>query len=179
MRLYLVRHAAVTVRPALPSSQWHLSPEGRAAAEALAENEEWSSIAVVYSSPEPKAIATAQRIASRHGLRLQIERDLREIERPWAGEGYQEQVKRYLGNEVIESWEPYGAALARVRSCVDAIASNGEDAAIVSHGLALTLYVADLLGLEGGSAFELWSKLSFPDVAVVEAEARRMVRGFG
>ncbi len=37
MKLYLVRHAGVTVRPALPSALWHLSLEGRAAADVLAD----------------------------------------------------------------------------------------------------------------------------------------------
>lgn len=179
MRLYLVRHAAVTVRPELPSAQWHLSPEGRAAAEALAEAEYFASLATVYSSPKPKAVAIAQRIAARHGLRLQIERDLHEIDRPWTDESYREQVRRYLASETVDGWEARDGALARVRGCIDAIVSSGEDAAVVSHGLALTLYLADLLGLDGGSAFELWSKMSFPDVAVVEPRERRVVRPFG
>lgn len=177
MRLFLVRHAAVSVRPEQPAAQWHLSPEGRTEAEALAAAEHWSSIATVYSSPEPKAMATAQRIAARHGLRVQIEIDLREVDRPWADAGYREQVRRYLAGGAIDGWEPRDGALARVRGCIDAIASGGEGAAIVSHGIALTLYVADLLGLDGGSAFELWSSMSFPDVAVVEGG--EVVRGFG
>jgi hypothetical protein len=36
VRLYLVCHAAVTVRPDQPASQWHLSPQGRVATEAFA-----------------------------------------------------------------------------------------------------------------------------------------------
>jgi broad specificity phosphatase PhoE len=177
VRLYLVRHAAVTVRPTKPSAQWHLSAEGRAAAEALAEDDQWASVAVVYCSTEPKAIGTAQRIAWRHGLRLQIEHDLHEVERPWTEGDYRALVQRYFAGDSLDGWEPRGDALVRVRVAIGAIASMSENAAIVSHGLALMLYVSEIEGLDGRQTFEMWSGISFPDVAVVVEG--RMVRGFG
>ena len=179
MRLYLVRHAAVTVRADRPSAHWRLSPEGRAAIELLAEEPYWQSLAIVYTSPEPKAVATAQRIAAPHGLAIRIERDLREVERPWAGEGYAELAQRYLAGDGINGWEPNDEALARVRACVDGIVARGEDAAAVSHGLALTLYLSDLLDLDAGGSYALWRSMHFPDVAIVDPQARRVEKAFG
>jgi len=181
VRLYLVRHASVTVRAALPPAQWHLSPEGRAAAGALADAPFWSGVRGIHASAEPKAIGTAQRIAARHGLPLRIEPELREVERPWQDAGYAETARRYLAGEAVAGWEARAEALARVRGCIESILARhaGLEVAVVSHGLALTLYLSDLLGLDGEASHRLWSAIGFPDLAVVDPEARRMERSFG
>ena len=183
MRLYLIRHAAVTVRPDRPGPQWHLSPEGRAAAETLAEEPYWADLRLMYTSTEPKAVGTAQRISSRHNLPVRTEPDLREVRgRDWVGEeSYRELAKRYLAGDGVDGWEPKEAALQRVRSCISGIVdeSGGEDVGLVSHGLILTIYLADLLGLDARTSCDLWSGLRFPDVAVVDPKAKRMEREFG
>ena len=178
--LHLVRHAAVTVRPEADSSLWHLSPEGRAAADALASEPLWQRVQVIASSPEPKAAGTAQRIAASHGLPLRLERDLREVGgRAWVGDGYEELVRRYFAGEDV-GWEPRAAALARVRACIEAIASTAQgDVAVVSHGLVLTLYAANVLAFDGTAAFELWGRIRFPDVCMIESGTGRVVRAFG
>lgn len=181
MRVYLVRHAAVTVRADAPAEQWHLSPEGRAAAEALAEDPRWASVALVYTSPEPKAVATAQRIAARHGLAIVIERDLREVDgRAWTSEDYREVVRRYLAGETVDSWAACDGARERIRSCIERIAAQqaSDEIAIVSHGLVLTLYVSDLLGLDAAGAHDLWSRMRYPDAAIVDPQARQVERAF-
>jgi broad specificity phosphatase PhoE len=179
VRLYLVRHGAVTVREEQPSAQWHLSAEGRAAVESLAGEPFWASLAIVYSSPEPKAVATAQRLAGPHKLALRIERDLREVERPWVAEGYEDVARRYLDGEAIAGWEARADALDRVRKCIDGIVAQGEDTAVVSHGLALTLYLQDMLDLDAEASNALWRSIRFPDVAIVDPQARTLEREFG
>jgi broad specificity phosphatase PhoE len=181
VRLYLVRHAAVTVRADMPPAQWHLSPEGRTAAEALGAEPFWADVTAIASSTEPKAVGTAQRIAAPHGLPLRIEPDLREVARPWAGAGYRELVRRYFAGEALDGWEPREQASARVRACIDRVvaASAGRDTAVVFHGLALTLYLAGLLGLDSGAAYDFWSDLRFPDLAIADLDAQRLERGSG
>lgn len=181
MKVYLVRHGAVTVRPDLPLAQWHLSPEGRAGVDALADKLFWPQVRGIHASAEPKAEATAQRIAARHALPIRIETELREVERPWTEGDYAAAVRRYLAGEALAGWEPRDQALARVRSCIDGIVKRHEglDVAIVSHGLALTLYLAALLDLDGAKAHELWSRIRFPDVAVLDPLAGRLERAFG
>jgi broad specificity phosphatase PhoE len=168
MRLVFIRHAAVTFGPDMPSRDWHLSPAGRATAEALAVNEVWQTINVVYASSEPKAISTAQRIAAPSGLPLFIEPDLREVERPWVGEGsYRTVAERFLRGESIDGWEDAAAVERRVSMALERIAGIGP-AAIVSHGLALTLILALVLGLTDEQAVAMWSDLRFPDVGVMD-----------
>ena len=72
MRLYLVRHSGVTVRPERPGAEWHLSQEGRAAADALADEQHWTELDAIHTSPEPKASSTAPRIAAPHSLPIRI-----------------------------------------------------------------------------------------------------------
>ncbi len=162
-------------------AHWHLSPEGRTAADALANETFWANVRGIHSSPEPKAAGTAQRIAARHGLPIRIEPELREVERPRMEESYADAVRRYLAGESLDGWEAHDTALSRVRSCIDRIVARhqGLEVSIVSHGLALTLYVSDLLGLDAGASYELWARIRFPDVAIVEPEGRRMERSFG
>ncbi|MCH7811727.1 MAG: histidine phosphatase family protein [Chloroflexi bacterium] len=182
MRLSLVRHAAVTVRPGSLPQHWRLSPEGRAAAEALAGAPHWAGLTTVYTSPEPKALATAQRLAAPHGSPVRIEAGLREVSRPAAMyDDYPAIVRRFLAGERIDGWESREEAQRRVEAGIDALVaqSNGEDVAAVSHGLALTLYIAGLLGLGESAAFDLWSAMRFPDVAVLDPEVGRLARGFG
>lgn len=179
--LYLVRHAAVDPRPEQPSALWHLSPEGRAGADALAREDCWTSVARVYASTEPKAIGTAQRITMRNTLLLSIEPALGEVERPWVDGDYKALARRYLLGEALEGWEPRAAALTRVRKAIDGIrAAHGEaDVAVVSHGLVLSTYLSELLALDATRMVELWDGIGFPDYSIVDALARKLVKPFG
>ena len=183
MRLYLVRHSCVTVRPERPGAEWHLSQEGRAAADALADAAHWTELDAIHTSPEPKASSTAQRITARHGLPIHIERDLREVEgRSWTDQAeYRQQVRRYLAGEDIEGWEAIQEVQHRVRACIESIIEQdaGRDVAVVSHGLALTVYLAGLLELDAAAAYKMWAGIRFPDIAIVDPRARCLERAFG
>jgi broad specificity phosphatase PhoE len=182
LRLYLVRHAAVAVHPERPAAEWHLSPDGRAAADALAGEDCWAPLARLYSSAEPKAIATAQRIAARNALPIGVEPGLGEVGgRAWVEGDYRDVARRYLRGEPLEGWEPRDSATSRFRACVETIVSRhgAADVGAVSHGLVLTLYLAGLLGLAGDAVVETWEGIGFPDVAVVDLGSKRLERPFG
>jgi broad specificity phosphatase PhoE len=181
MRLYLVRHAMVVFRQEQPSASWYLSAEGRAAADALAASADWSSVTRLYSSPEPKAIGTAQRIAMRHGLPLSIEPGLREVERPWSEGDYKALARRYLEGEAMDGWEPRREALQRVQAAVSSMEtqSEGRDVAVVSHGLALSLLLRERLGLDGKATARMWDQIRFPDLAILDTEGVKLLKAFG
>ncbi|MCH7697383.1 MAG: histidine phosphatase family protein [Chloroflexi bacterium] len=182
MHVYLIRHAAVTPRPDLPGSRWYLSPDGRAAAEKLGEEPYWGELRGIHTSVEPKAVATAQRIAAANELPIRIERDLREVQgRAWVETGYAEQVHAYLSGNTPEGWEPLDDARARVRSCIDGIVGRHTDLSfgIISHGIVLTLYLSDVMELGPEEATSLWKSIRFPDVAVFDPAKKRFEREFG
>ncbi len=79
--LFLIRHAPVHVDFNTTSTTWCLSEEGTQLAERLAQLRVFHDLAVVYSSPEPKAIATGQPLATRFAVPLVEHPGLAELHR--------------------------------------------------------------------------------------------------
>jgi probable phosphoglycerate mutase len=151
--LWLVRHAPVELDLDRPAHTWELTPDGRADAEELALR--LPPVARVLSSPEPKAVATAEPIARAAGVELELDERLREVRREANLPDYdahRDAVRRYLAGEPVAGWEPRDHVLARVREAVAGV----DNAAIVSHGMALSLLL--------GYGFEEWNRIALPDV---------------
>lgn len=168
-----VRHAMAVSDPDLPPSRWDLGAAGRAAAKDLAARLEVNRpVAALITSPEPKAVGTAEPIAERFGVDLHLDDRLVEARRPWVGKDYRAVAHRYLNGEEVDGWEDRGEVAARVGAAVRAVRAAGPpDAAsiVVGHGLALCLHLGP--GLPAG--FDLaafWARLAFPDAWVVERE---------
>lgn len=141
--VYLVRHAMTVIDPDVPSHEWRLSDEGRAAAAALD-----LSPRPVVSSSERKALDTA----ALAGWDATPDDRLREVTRPFAGDGiYEERVRRYLSGEELEGWEPRAHALERLHAALD-----GFEGIAVTHGLAIALYAR--------LDFDAWKAMPFPAV---------------
>ena len=166
--LHLVRHTAVELVDGVPPPDWPVTEEGRRAAERLARDPVWRGVALVATSPEAKAVATAEPIARAAELAPHVDPDLREVWRhgtpvlPRAQ--YVDLVARYLGGEPFEGWEPQEHARRRVLGALDRIAAVSPGAAaVVTHGLVLAL----ALGLD----LEEWAALPLPGVVrVIEWE---------
>ena len=159
-RVYLIRHAHTAPRADVPSSEWGLTDEGRAAARELAMRREWVDLALVAASPEPKARETAKPIATAAGLELRLDPDLREAGRPWIDANYAALAKRYLSGEPLPGWEPATDVRERIERAVRTLQIEpGGNVAIVSHGLALSL----LLDLRP----DQWEAMPFGDVVRV------------
>lgn len=149
-----VRHAPVELRLDVPASTWVLSDEGRAAAEELALR--LPPVPRVLSSPEPKAVGTAEPIARANGVELVLDERLREVERRANLPSYQEHaaaVERYLAGGLVDGWEPREQAERRFR---EAVAELDDDAVVVTHGTVLALF----LGLDHAS----WQAMRLPEV---------------
>ncbi|MHB9144289.1 MAG: histidine phosphatase family protein [Symbiobacteriia bacterium] len=184
--LYLVRHAAPVQDFTQPPDRWLLSPEGEAQAEALSREPFWQSVRAVYTSPEPKALATVAPAARRYGLPLRAVDCLREVARPGGQrfDDYPNVVAQYLatpkGN--LNGWEPNARVRGRIGACVWRLLDpeQNPDAAgpivVASHGLALTLLLATIQNQ--APSFALWQSMRQPDWAKVEVYTEGcMVRG--
>lgn len=169
-RLVLVRHAAVELVDGVPPEEWRLTEAGEAAAAELAESPSLAGVERAVSSPEPKARATAEAL----GLPVELDDRLCEVRR--AGERvrtldeHRERVARYLAGEPPEGWEPLEDVQRRV---VAAIEEHEGPLAVVSHGMALTLYLAWLRGRPPD--LEEWREMPLPAVCVVDRAARAVV----
>jgi broad specificity phosphatase PhoE len=151
--LIVVRHALPEVVPGVAPHLWELGPEGRAAARALAARIDPTR---VVTSDEPKARQTAEEIAAPHGAEIVVDARLREVARPAAwDEGYRDTALRYVAGEALAGWEPHEAVVARFA------AACGAGDVIVTHGLAMTLWLASegLVAARG----PFWAQLAFPD----------------
>jgi broad specificity phosphatase PhoE len=151
--LWFVRHAAVELELDRPASTWQLTEDGRAEAEAIAVR--LAPVRRVLSSPEPKALGTAEPLAVRSGVQIEVDPRLREVRReanlPDYG-AHREAVRRYLEGELVAGWEPADDARARFAEVLEGL----DDAAVVTHATVLSLFL--------GYGFEQWGRIALPDV---------------
>jgi broad specificity phosphatase PhoE len=167
-----VRHAMAEKVDGVPPHDWRLGPNGQTAAAALAG---WLRLpdppTLVVTSPEPKAAETAAPIADRFGVPLVLDERLREVERPWIGDGYRLAVRSYLRGEELEGWEDRMAVARRISKAVADAKAHVDEApvAVVGHGLSLSLHVAAEMP-PGFLAGQFWSRLAFPDAWLLDLD---------
>lgn len=156
--LVIVRHALAVVDRSTAPQDWPLSDQGRSDAEALFSQIDLSADVHLVSSDELKARQTAEALSSE----FVTDRRLREASRPWVdGAEYHATAKRWLDGECVDGWEPQSDVVGRMSEAVDEAATRGgNDVCLVSHGLAISVLVADLAGVD---PTEFWPRLRFPD----------------
>jgi broad specificity phosphatase PhoE len=165
--LLLVRHSVPAADPSVPSEEWSLSEEGRALCEALAGQVGAYEPQRLFSSPEPKALETAELIAPALGLDVEVDEDLRETARRTVGwleqEALHEGIRQLFArpDEVVFGEESGRAALARFSRVVERVE---EPAAFVTHGVVMSLYAA---GSDPDGGFAFWKTLGLPDVVLL------------
>jgi broad specificity phosphatase PhoE len=172
--LYLVRHPETRVDLLVASSQWLLTEEGMGQAQRLARQSFWRQVSMIYTSDEPKAVITARVVAAHTGLSWQTRSCLGELDRrlyqPPDIAAYRSAVTRMFNNaeQSIRGWETRANAEARIMSCVQELVGEDLDAtaAIISHGIILTILVAQLVGL--AELYEFWREMGFASVAVLD-----------
>jgi len=169
MMLYMVRHANPQVDPTVAACKWRLSTVGIERAGELAKLLAGRGIEGVVCSGEPKAVETAQILAEQLGLQVEIEKGLQEHERPLtpgsftSREEFQTQVRAFfeqpgrlvMGRETAEQcFERFNRAMHKV------IGSHPDKTlAVVTHGTALSLFIARYNDLEG---YTFWKGLGMP-----------------
>jgi 2,3-bisphosphoglycerate-dependent phosphoglycerate mutase len=160
--IWLVRHADCYT-DLTKTEDPPLSALGRQQASRLAERVRRVRHAAVYSSPYRRALETASAITHevRHDRRL-VEMELE------------------VGDDgAFKFVEDAEAVIKRMRSVMDEIAVRhaGHRVVVVSHGAAITAYLADLLNLEPG---QLRVLPGYTSVSIVRAQGeRRVVSTFG
>jgi broad specificity phosphatase PhoE len=166
--LYLVRHGRPLVDRASPAHEWPLDPayadDLRALRPRLPEHADW------FTSPEPKAIATARLLTDEP---VEVVPDLREHERhttDWI-EDFEAVVRRAFEHPEVsayDGWAPLAQTRRRVVTAVTGILDQhpGRDVVLVGHGTAWTLLRAALSG--DPPDLDWWARLAMPDVARYE-----------
>lgn len=166
MTLHLVRHGRPVITPGTPAAEWHLDPAAYDDVWAL--RDRLPARAVWFTSPEPKAVQTAQLLTDGD---VGVLPDLREHERSgeWV-EDFAGAVRRafeHPDRPALDGWEPLEACRERVVAAVRRVLDvhAGEHVVLVGHGTAWTLVAADLTGEPPD--LERWAALAMPDLITV------------
>lgn len=169
MTLHLVRHGLSAPTPGTPAAEWDLDPSGYDDVWALRSSGRLPTRAAWFTSPEPKAIQTAQLLTD---AEVGVLPDLREHVRTgeWI-EDFPAAVLRAFekpDEPAVDGWEPLATCRERVVPAVRRVLEvhGDDDVVLVGHGTAWTLVVADLTGRAPDLA--RWRMLAMPDVITVE-----------
>ena len=113
-KLFVVRHAQVTVDFSIPPSEWRISMEGIDATKELALKESWSGVSCIYHSPESKAMTTAEIISEFSDIPAMCMDGLRELHIP-AIQSADEFLRR--GRLRVDEW-PFYLSYEVFHSCI-------------------------------------------------------------
>ncbi len=172
MRIHLVRLGQPAARPDANAADWRLHPEAAIGVAALRGCGVLPEAACWFSSPEPKALATAHMLSP---TSVTIVTDLREQARPtrWYGteaafRAAVERALRVVGEPGDDGWETSAATTSRVVAAVTGIsrAAAAGDIVLVGHATAWTLLVARLTDTPPDVA--AWRGMTMPDHCVIE-----------
>jgi broad specificity phosphatase PhoE len=175
--LILVRHGRPAIDPDKPPTSWPLCPEGRDAVERLAGRLAAFTPTAIASSPEPKALETAELLASRMGLTVEVDADLHEHKRQHLSFGTEEEFRKRIAAVFAKPSEPVGghetAHEAAQRLAAALSKHRGAPLVAVTHGTILSVYLGEKLGCD---AHDLWRSLHMPDAFVLDADGRLIER---
>jgi broad specificity phosphatase PhoE len=160
-RFLLIRHAAIDglgQRIAGREPGRLLNAEGRAQAKQLAEALSRRAIHALYSSPQPRAVETAEVLGRARGLAAQIAPELDEVDfGDWTGKSYAELdlVPGWRAFNLLHSSTraPNGEMLLEVQTRVIAFLARlhergaAEAVVLVSHGDVIRVALAHQLGI--------------------------------
>ena len=135
---------------------------------------------ILFSSVEPKAVETAQIIASACEVELNLGEGLQEhdrsnvpfLSRPEFESAVQEFFKQ--PDTLVFGRETANQAHERFSGVITSLLEEykDQDVVIVAHGTVISLFVSRLTG---ASAFFLWEKLGLPSFVVIDIDATRLI----
>ena len=137
-----LRHFQTKIEPETPVSEWKLSEEGREEMQKFLD-ENCLNVDKVYTSTEPKAVETAEKIAKKADAELVKTDLLKEVDRSDEGfvenhDKYIELVENYMRGGSKAEWESQEEARERFNKFLE----QSEEGLAVTHGLILSLNIA-------------------------------------
>jgi 2,3-bisphosphoglycerate-dependent phosphoglycerate mutase len=163
------RHALTRIDKETPAEQWVISDEGIENVCEVISTGKFDDVDVIISSSEKKAIQTAYYLAERIEKEIILNPNFRELERKGefveTKEDYDTRVWRIFNNpsECSFGWETAERALTRFKQGISRLENtySGKNIFIVSHGIILSLFVADYYNWDSKKTFEYWKDLAF------------------
>jgi probable phosphoglycerate mutase len=190
--ILLIRHAQVPEGAMVEDAS--LTELGREQAEALADYLAKTKLDAAYASPSNRARETAEAVAARHGLQVDVVEALRDVDNRMprglsplealTQEFGHAEGKRRFDEMVRGGWsfslfgnltESSESLRGRVTGAIDGLIEKhpGERIVVVSHGPPLAAYIGHVLGSKADFAF--YPRLTSISV-VLATESRRQVQ---
>jgi broad specificity phosphatase PhoE len=172
--VFPIRHAEPHVLEDIPALEWPLSEKGRGDARLLgASLAGRTPSSIVWTSPERRASETAALAFPQ--ATTAVREQLSEVGRPWyaSEDEHLGAVAKYLSGKVIEGWEHHDEVIFRIARLSPDLESF-EGLVLVSHGLLLTTWLDDQIGLDDPLSF--WSNLCMPDAWEFNLEEKSLRR---
>ncbi|SER75736.1 Broad specificity phosphatase PhoE [Gracilibacillus ureilyticus] len=151
-RLILIKHSVPTIQADIPSNKWVLNNEGKDRAKVLAEKLSIYHFSKVYTSPEPKAVETAEIVAAFHKKPLEkltnTHEHLRLTNRKIYPEAEWMDLMKHFFEEkdtLLFGEETASEARARFDQAVRKLIkqhSYEEDILLVAHGTVISLFIS-------------------------------------
>ncbi len=154
-----LRHFQTEIEPETPVAEWELSEDGKQASQEFVENHSFN-IDKVYTSKEPKAVQTAEKIAEEADAELVKTDLLCEVDR--SNEGFVEDHDRYI--ELVEDFLSGGKdadweSKEKVKQLFKKFLKEADqDSFAVTHGLFLSLNILET------DRVEFWKELDFGEI---------------
>ena len=162
----LIRHSVPEVDPDRPASEWSLSAEGVSRCETITSDLERFLPAVMFSSPETKAMETARHIGLHLGIGFSVGEDLREHRRPATflpQSEFQENIRRFFESpdSIVYGSESSNDVAERIEAEIRrSLAEHPEgNILMVTHGTAMTSFTSCHTDAD---AYSLWQSLGLP-----------------
>ena len=184
-QLILVRHSLPEIRADRTAAEWQLSEAGRQRCLPLAEELRSLDPAFIVTSREPKAAETGRLVAAALDLPFEEHADLHEHDRRGvplmqSREAFEVLVTRLFREPdlLVFGQETATEARERFTAAVRAVMERYREGnvAVVSHGTVITLYVAEVTGLD---PIPFWRSLGLPALVALSwpaCELQRVVR---
>lgn len=178
--LILVKHSLPGIIENVPAREWKLSEEGQRRAQQLAKRLNQYQPEVIASSIEPKAQETAEIIARKYNLMIQIVDGLHEHDRSntqyLSTDKFKSAVCEFFENpeKLVFGNETANQCHARFDQAVRSALGLYEDKTIViiAHGTVISLFVSRLTGI---SDLILWYELGLPSFVVIDMQSAKMI----
>lgn len=180
--LILIRHSVSQQQPDVSAHQWTLTTEGIERCSLLAAQIQPYQVGRMVSSPEPKAMLTAEYTArtlnvSHHSVIADLQEQKRETAHYYKSvSDFQAAVINAMHHpdEVVFGEESFTDARLRLDRALHTLmeSSPDETVAAVSHGTIMSLWLAPLLNRP---VEEVWRAMGMPAYAVIDWTDKRVV----
>lgn len=176
--LILVKHSMPEIVQQIPAREWLLSEVGRARTRELASLLKRYMPDAIISSMEPKAFETAAILSEMLGIDFHVVAGLHEHERAhapfYSHAEFQNLMHEFFAapDELVFGEETAREALTRFGKAIEMVLNAQQDRTIVvaSHGTVISLFVAQLTGLDG---YAIWQKLGLPSFVALDLQSKQ------